>query len=157
MSNELANGAIHQFLSPLQHDFWGVFSIDHLESLISKVQRTPSFSIIVNLSHSTQRGSHFITILCKNFDCLYYLDSLSLPPQLHPLIWEFINQSQRKSFLQLASPIQNKLSTACGYFCIFFVLYFSHPSPLPQTFIPAPALENDCICKHLIHCLIKKH
>lgn len=159
MNNELTNGAIQQFLLPLKPSFWGVFSINHLISLIPKAQKAKTFSIIINLSHSSKRGSHFVTILCKNNQSLYYLDSLALPPQLHPPIWEFIQQCQRKSLIQLRTPIQHAMSSACGYFCIFFVLYFSN-SPLPQTsinFLPSPCSNNDYICKNLIHHLIKKH
>lgn len=159
MNNELANGAIESFLSPLQPKFWGVLSIDQLDPLISKAQQAKAFSVIVNLSPSSMKGSHFVTILCKNHHSIYYLDSLALPPQLHPLIWRFILCCKRKILHQLASPIQNVMSSACGYFCIFFVLYFSRPrrQTTPLSFLASPSLENDTICKCLIHNLIKKH
>ena len=159
MNNELTNGAIESFLSPINPRFWGVFSIDQLSPLIAKAQHANAFSIIVNLSPSTMKGSHFVTILCKNHHSIYYLDSLALPPQFHSLIWEFIQGCHRKTLHQLGSPIQSATSSACGYFCIFFVLYFSHLKnpPTSLSFLTFPSLENDTICKCLIHNLIKKH
>lgn len=148
---------IEQFLFPLLSSkiFVGVFSCDNIPT--DKIVKKSRFAIICNLSKHDEAGSHFITILCSNKTEIIYIDSFGLPPS-NAHILRFLCDSQRKILLYNISPIQHPLSKACGYFSMFFVLYFELAIRTKnRTFLKIffhkglyNMMRNDNVCKKLI-------
>jgi hypothetical protein len=102
--------------------FQGVFSADNINNNIKFLDR---FIIVCNLSKEDERGSHFVTLIFSD-GYLVYLDSLGLNMTKYNFIERFIYELKVKSISYLNTPIQSRFSNGCGYYCIFFIVYFNH-------------------------------
>lgn len=160
-----SNIEIEEFLFPLQFTkkktpFIGVFSCDNIPT--NQIVRKKQFAIICNLSKHDEEGSHFVTILCSNRTEIIYIDSFGFPPS-NIYILKFLYASRRKLLFYNISCIQHPLSKACGYFCMFFVLYFqlvrknnnNNMTSLKIFYKDlSNMMKNDNICKKLIFLII---
>lgn len=97
----------------------GVFSSNNIPSFLSSYSQ---FSIVVNFSPRGEKGSHFISIICEK-DKVIYIDSLGLPC-LVPSIKTFLSSLNRSIFWNCRT-IQSNSSNFCGFYCMFFILYYS--------------------------------
>lgn len=95
--------------------FGGVYSINNLPLVIP----TTKINYIINLDPSYQPGSHWVSVYIDSNRRAIYFDSFGRPPP--PEILSFMQRSV--SFYQISkSKYQGDDSSACGYYCLLFVL-----------------------------------
>ena len=92
----ISNIFIEYVMEKSSKHFLGCFSSDKLPKYA-----TPPYSLIVNLSKESERGSHFVGMF-QNQKVLYYFDSFGIPCWIEP-ICDFIKT-------QSVKVEQNKLS-----------------------------------------------
>jgi hypothetical protein len=130
--------------------FRGVYSANKIPpALVGEKQ----FSIIVNLSESAHKGTHFVCLIkCKNdSDCCMYLDPLALNFTLAEYIPKFISTLKCRALTTLREAIQAPRSHYCGYFCIFLCMLFdartaSESVGQLESFSSKDLFRNDAIC-----------
>ncbi len=116
--------------------FEGVFSSDNLPKKIPRIA-----SGVINLDSSDGPGTHWVCYYNDPFSkVVEYYDSFGIPPST--LTQKYLKTSGKKIRYQ-TNPIQNLLSSACGYYCIDYiknrakgispidVVYAFEQSPLP--------------------------
>ena len=103
----------------VKHNFLSVYPYDLFPLSILNQQHPCSF--IVNLSKSTEPGTHFVCIYVDNNNKLEYFDSYGLAPFLPRLI-NFITRNYDKRSLYNPYTIQNLSSYFCGYYCVAFLI-----------------------------------
>jgi len=116
----LTNVYINHIMHLFDNNFIGVFSADKIPDIYLKHRQ----SLIINLSKSKERGSHFIAFKKINNDLLYF-DSLCtfiLPLEVR----DFISNQKDINLIYNKKPIQHIESTYCGYYCIGFILYMNY-------------------------------
>ena len=125
--------------------YFGIFSIDNIPfSLLSGKQ---TFIVVCNLEKKGNFGSHFI-VLVYHLGHLLYLDSLApVKEEIKSIFFKF-NPLRLHT---LKSPLQSINSQACGYYCLFFVLYFDRvlcnkPVDFIFPFSQNKQDGNDAIC-----------
>ena len=107
-----------------KHDnFIGVFSQDQLSNLF--ITSFPA-CLVVNLDLSTQSGSHWIGLYISD-NLVEIYDSLGMSPDYWAYKPKYLLKFLKKfSFTHriLSTPVlQQPTSNACGFYCIFFLLY----------------------------------
>ena len=127
--------------------FCGVFASN---TIPEDVYTKKEFSIICNLSRYNEEGTHFVSIIKYN-NTILYLDPLALYIDLNDDINTFIYRCNCENVLKLQRPIQDMNSWYCGYFCIFFVLFFNRELECRKELTPFVSesedlIKNDCIC-----------
>ena len=131
----LTNIEVAEFLRDLlfyELPFQGVFSVNEIPT--RKLKMLKYWAIIVNLDKTNEPGSHFVALTRNEDGRFFFFDSLNLNPSVLPKsLMDFIDtiSSDTEDFVwTLNSDIQAIDSTACGYFCIFFILlwHFCNPS-----------------------------
>jgi hypothetical protein len=148
----ITNAHIENFISKSDVKYFqGVFSADNINNRITTMSR---FIIVCNLSKEDEEGSHFVTIVFYD-GTLLYLDSLGLNVTKYNHINTFLKKLRILIFFTLTAPIQNMTSNACGYYCIFFILYFNRllkddadtdAIPKMEKFSKTNLEQNDNIC-----------
>lgn len=108
---ELSNFDILNILDKKNISINGIFSKD----LLPKLQK--GFYIINLENHNEGNGTHW-TILYFDNDNNFYMDSFGSPAPLEI-------QKHLKDYFYNDKQIQNINSTACGYYCIYFIEYFT--------------------------------
>lgn len=102
-----------QWILRSQKKFGGVFPIDRLPLVITK-----PVNFIVNLDPSYKEGSHWVAIYFGTNHAIYF-DSFGRSPENE--ILTFIKRNcKRYGYSNIK--YQGNDSSACGYFCILFVL-----------------------------------
>lgn len=110
-------------------DFLGRFKWSHFHGVFASdmiprgLHSEEEFSIICNLSKSGQKGTHYISIIKYN-NIVLYLDPLAMYIDVSD-INKFIDLCACKKVIRLSHPIQDLTSWYCGYFCMFFLLFFN--------------------------------
>ena len=116
----------------------GIFSIDNIP--FESLRQRKTFIFVCNLSPKGYYGTHFIVIVFSDKKMIY-LDTLA--PIKEAINKLFILHFKPKTIHYLASRLQSKHSEACGYFCVFFVLYFDRVlRNRPTDFIHPFSLNN---------------
>jgi hypothetical protein len=115
----LTNVYIERLLKLFDNNFIGVFSADQLYD----VTLTNNQSVIINLSTSYEKGSHFIAFKLDENKLIYFdsLCSYILPLEIR----DFILSQHHDEFIYNTIPIQDIESSYCGYYCIGFILYMN--------------------------------
>jgi hypothetical protein len=143
--NATSNIFLSDFLNRFKWDhFQGVFSSDSIPNTLKDMT---NFSIICNLSRKDEKGTHFISII-KRGENILYLDPLAIYINLNDDIPKFIASCNCTDIIKLDHPIQSNSSWYCGYFTLFFLLFFNKNidcrSKLEQ-FVKENLTKNDCI------------
>lgn len=128
----------------------GTFSCDTIPSKLSHVS---TYGIIVNHSKESAQGSHFVSIISFPTYVLY-LDSYALPC-MNTDICSFL-VGLNKSVFYNTTRLQDVSSNHCGFYAMYFVLYFSHKNNVKAKFRSDDLLKNDDLCTQYICELIKK-
>ena len=119
--------------------FQGVFSVDNLPLKVYY-----PCAIVVNTDTSEGVGEHWTSIYINCFAEGVYFDSFGLGPR-HPAVLGFLASHTIKwSYVDVQ--IQNVLSTACGFFCIYFLHKLCRGATVPQFLRPFARLhlyQND--------------
>ena len=138
--------------------FTGVFSSNTLP--IRKLNKSPDFFIIVNLSPTDAPGTHFVCLVKRrNTNVVMYYDSLALSLEfIAPNLRSTIGKLEGKIVKMLQQPVQDVNSVFCGFFCLQFILSKS-PSfendALLKRFSTSDLRQNDEICINNICTLIR--
>lgn len=133
---------IHQFVYPFQRGrrFKGVFACDRLPAQFS----LPAI-FIINLSPSTQPGTHWVSVYIDGQGSGFYFDSFGLPPRnVH--ILRFLRM-HTKNFIYNKKQIQHLSSIKCGRFACVFTVHILRNNG-PQSFFERFALNlriNDIV------------
>ena len=131
--------------------FKGTFSCDNIP--ISSLANIKEYCIVCNFSRVGTKGTHFITIIKKEF-AVHYVDSLGLPC-IQPQLLAFLEQ--------LKLPIScNRIqfqaadSMFCGFYAIFFCLFddrkLSQKEKNKFVFTSTDLVRND---KHVVKYICK--
>ena len=91
--------------------FNGVFSRNNLSKL-------KNGAYVINLDHSKSTGTHWIIILLKTNEVIYF-DSFGV----EYIPKEIMNKIGNKNIKSSIFRIQDNNSIMCGYFCILFIEY----------------------------------
>jgi len=133
----------------IKKNFLGVFPSDVLPQT-----KKEFFSVIFNLSRHDERGSHFIAIIKKKNNIIYF-DSYGMDCYV-----DSINQFLHKFNVPISwnkKKIQDDFSNFCGFFCFYFIFCcFLKNIPLKDftnQFTSNNLKENDT---KLINFIIKK-
>lgn len=108
---------IREFVKPFQRGgiFKGVFACDRLPVVFS----LPAL-FIINLSPSTESGSHWITLHIDEEGSAFYFDSFGMPPS-NPDILRFLKLHSKK-LAHNKKQLQHLSSIKCGRFASVFVI-----------------------------------
>jgi hypothetical protein len=102
-----------------KNNFTGVFAADRLQSL--HVKKYPA-CFIVNSDPSWKPGTHWLAIYMDHNHNVEFFDSYGQSPSKYPMIFDFMRTytgHYKMNFVQL----QSSLSSTCGQFCIYFLLW----------------------------------
>lgn len=144
----LTNIFIDFFLKHFCDNYAGCFSNDE----IPRVEKN-NYSLVLNLSSSKQKGSHFIVVIIKT-DAILYIDSFGLIC-FDPLIRKFM-LSFNRPILFNKRQIQHFLSKKCGFYAILYCLYFDRDRDYLITF-SSDLMTNDKKCiQHIINIIDEK-
>ena len=162
----LTNREVEAYLRrmELQQFFAGCFAVDEVPT--EELSRMKKFALVVNLSISSQAGSHFVVLQADNENCLNYFDSLAInPAHLHSVAKNMLNGLGRSEIcIQLPIRVQSVISAYCGVYSIFFVMLtdserFPNQSGL-ESFATASSsdrLSNDGKCLRNIQRLLTQN
>lgn len=117
-------------------DFNGVFPIDCLP-----VACNIPISVIVNLDPHYKDGSHWVAIIINKNRQGHYFDSFGRPPTGN--ILTFLERNATRGYVYNKIKYQGNSSTACGYFCIFFILMSKNLSLFYKCLNKCSHLENE--------------
>ena len=124
----LSGQEIYDVLSKKLQQFTDVYSVDKIDisTLQERVGRGEAVCCVVNTATSREpEGEHWVAIYMTKPLCSYF-DPLSFPPLQRPLL-QICHLSDSFEWNDiLIQDIENPKSTACGYFCIFFLLMKSN-------------------------------
>ena len=96
----------------------GFLSVFPREQLPKRLPYYPT-ALIINTDTANLRGKHWVAIFIDKNRLGEYYDSAALPPPLMIVTWLNRFTSHWKTVVQ--RPLQNPLSTACGYYVIYFI------------------------------------
>lgn len=154
----LSNSFIDKTLKALRlTEFKGVYSVDKIPAF----PNDEKWSIIVNTGHSRTRGEHFICIYCTK-KSIIYCDSLTLMPDLFPMLQNYLRALKLPIVHALKRPVQNFFqSNFCGFYCLYFAIILD--SDMEKTlknlrlfsFNAHNLLNNDKKCIDNLECIIK--
>lgn len=123
---------INSVLFKSSHFFVGV---DNFSIELHKLSR---FSTI------NYEDEHFVAILAFP-TIIYFIDPLGLPPTSSKIM-AFLMADERPTKIN-STTYQHPLSVYCGFFCIYFVLYFENrPTRKIRKFNLDNLTSNDAIC-----------
>ncbi len=110
----------------------GCWSSDNVP--FSVLSRFNNYSLVINLSKRSERGTHFITILVteKKF---WLIDSLSLfniPQHLNQQLRKYLHPG-RKCIRLPKHEWQSVESVFCGFYCIYSCIFFQKQTTRDKT------------------------
>lgn len=121
-----------------QKDFNGVYPIDCLP-----ITCNVPYSIIVNLDPHYKDGSHWVALTINENRQGHYFDSFGRPPTGN--ILTFLEKNASRGYIYNKIKYQGNNSTACGYFCIFFILMSKKLALFYKCLRSCSHLENEII------------
>jgi hypothetical protein len=145
----LTSDYIDRISKKLCKNYYGIYPCDYLDSIFSSLKKKTFFSVIVNLSPSTEIGDHFIAIV-KRSHKLLYIDSFG-KKCFNRQISDFMQKFDIPIFCN-TTKIQSELSIFCGFFCIYMcVKYDEKKEKKEKWFVEEKDLiKNDKLCIDLI-------
>lgn len=140
MAEGLTNVYIDSILFKYCPNFFrGTFSCNTIPKELAQLSK---FSIIINLSKDFEIGSHYVCLVSFPTHVLY-LDSYALPCTNNDICSFLLDLN--KTVLYNEKRIQHAMSNFCGFYCIFWVLYFSHKNAIKANF-SSDLMSNDNLC-----------
>ena len=130
--------------------FRGVFPRDKLP------HRVQLGAYIINTDHSQGPGKHWVCVWFDGQGEAEYFDSFGLPPTLEPVL-RFIQRNSRR-FRYSDRLCQNLLSSACGFYVMYYVLMKSRGARLSrvqQVFNPYQLRANDNRVRSLVKNMLR--
>lgn len=149
MAAGLSNIYLDAVLFKFCHNFfYGTFSSNTIPKELAQLSQ---FSIIVNLSKDFEIGSHYVCLVSFPTHLLY-LDSYALPCTNDDICSFLLDLN--KLVLYNSKRIQHATSNFCGFYAMFWVLYFSHKNSIKANF-SSDLITNDKLCVQYICQLLK--
>lgn len=110
----------------------GCYPCDRLPKLLDHQQKTP-FSLVANNDPASKKGTHWVAMFAQDLDTIFYFDSLGAEP--NRCIQVFLQQF--KQVTRNNKIVQSISSSACGYYCIYFIynMCSSNPKEYKRRFI----------------------
>ena len=102
--------------------FADVFARDQLPATIDY-----PCAMVWNTDPSNEAGEHWVAMYVDEWGHGEYFDSYGLPP---PSSFEHYLNRHCVQWIRNTVQLQDLLSTACGQFCVYFVMYRSHGMPM---------------------------
>ncbi len=96
----------------------GILPSDKLPPRPKRVNMNGPVYFVVNLDPSDKPGSHWVVCFLKKSGFNIYFDSYGFPPVI-----DSIKDFMGTNFVYNKKQVQHPLSTACGQWCIFFILH----------------------------------
>jgi len=92
-------------------------------------------SLIINIDHSSNDGTHWTCLSTENNMCVYF-DSFGLPPPTEVVTYcnaLALTSSSNKPLLRLFNtfPLQKPHEVICGHLCIFLLYRLSNGDDFP--------------------------
>jgi hypothetical protein len=87
------------------------------DNIFDRVARNGSY--IINMADNNLPGTHWVSLHIKNNIAIYF-DSYGLAPPND--IKQF---TKKKTLIYSSDMIQSMNSTACGFYCLFFLFFFN--------------------------------
>ena len=122
----ISNIYIKDVVTPHTKHFEGVYSC---ETIPSSLKSKDKFSIIVNLSKSNERGTHWVAIF-KDKDKLIYYDPIGFP-LINPHIKAFL-ECIKQDYQYNLFEYQCMKSKFCGFFTILFSILMEQDMTFKQ-------------------------
>ena len=101
-----------------KHAFKGVYSSD---TLPKKIKERPC-ALVVNTDKEHEPGSHWTAIYLDENGTGEYFDSYGLFP-LSDHVLDFLNKHSQHKWTFNRIQLQHAITTMCGAYCIFFIMY----------------------------------
>ena len=99
--------------------FKGVYPSDLLPDYIDRTQRS---AYVINTDRHDKPGSHWVVVYFSGTNRCEFFDTFSRPPSAFvPEIATFIRNNS-DSVIYNKRVLQNLASSACGYYCVHFVI-----------------------------------
>ena len=125
------------------HDI-GVFPRDMLDT-----PRRPKCAFVWNTDPHTKKGQHWVALYINQKNVGYYFDSYGKPPQHQEFITFMKKHCKRWVYNDVR--VQDTDSTACGHFCVYFLIHMAFQC---QDFIKTLVDQSDDNVVHFVHNLI---
>jgi len=142
------NRQIHTILTSnalTRNCFEGVYALEEIKGKVIK----NNSGIIVNLSKSTEPGTHWVSIFKPFKGPTEYFDSFALGPWIKQEIIDFLPEL----FLYNGKRLQSEISTACGQYCIYFIFKRARGYSMREIlseFDTSSHLQNDFKVNHKV-------
>ena len=130
----------HQIRAILEHDymtkdvFRGVYAIDQLPSY------QPGMYVI-NTDERDEPGEHWLAVYNKEF-----FDSYGNPPMDNRIV-KFLGPD----YTYNAVPLQQELSNACGFYCVYYLLQRARGHCAEDIIELLKYSDSDFVVKHMIY------
>jgi len=102
----------------LQKHYGGILPSDKLPEKLVKGHMENNIYYVINLDPSDKPGSHWVACFVNKRGPNSYFDSYGYPPTIDS-IKDFVGEN----FNYNTKQVQHPLSTACGQWCIFWILH----------------------------------
>lgn len=144
VNTEMAEGLTNVYIDSVlfkccPNFFRGTFSSNSIPKELSQLTQ---YAVVVNHSKDFEPGTHFVCIVSFRTHVLY-LDSYALPCTNDDICSFLLDQN--KTILHNENRLQHAESNFCGFYCIFWVLYFSHRNTVSAKF-SSDLMANDKLC-----------
>lgn len=123
--------------------FGGVFPINRLPIFFKKPK-----TFIINLDPNYKEGSHWVSVHFSRRGTALYFDAFGRQPEND--ILTFIERNAPRGFTHSNQKYQGNESTACGFFCILFVVLANRSREFFKIFSKCKHLLNEKRLKFLM-------
>jgi len=117
-----------------KHEFQGVFPVDKLPLICDGMY-------VINTDEHDEPGEHWIAVYNKE-----YFDSYGIPPQDRRIV-SFIGTNAMFN----AVPLQQPLSNACGFYCIYYLIERARGKSMEDIIDVLKNSDSDFIVKRRIY------
>ena len=115
--------------------YGGIYSVNNLPT---KHSATYPLLLVINTGLKGTKGEHWVALYINPWQKAVYFDSYGLPP-VAPSILQFLRKHS-VSWTYSDRPIQDLRSTACGWFCLYFLYHAARGASLNKIHQPFCAL-----------------
>ncbi len=129
--------------------FLGVFASDQLPSY----SINPPCALVCNTDPSDKPGEHWIAIYINSSGCGEYFDSYGQEPSI-VTIRSFLNRNTM-SYRTNIKTIQGAMSSSCGQYCVYYLLYRCCGKSLEQIVRSMPS--NPFVSDSFVVAFVNKH
>ena len=116
--------------------FTGVYARDQLPTTV----KYPC-SMVLNTDPVSKPGEHWVALYFDAEGRGEYFDSYGLPPP--PVFKHFIQTFSARGWIQNDTQLQELWTSACGPFCVYYLLHRSQGIPMQNIVSVLKSMKND--------------